>query len=513
MPDESMPVPPIRFAEARGARLAYQDFGTGPHTVVAIPPLAQNIELAWERPEIRAMFERFASFCRFIHFDKRGTGASDKHGGVSELDQQVDDVRAIMDDAGVDSAHLYVQSEGGPMSILFTATYPHRVESLTLFGTGATMVDPDLTPEQRAELPERADRRAREWGTPESQIVDTFAPSLAGNQEFRTWHQRYERNAATKNSLRELLDISISADVRDLLPTIAVPTLVMHRTGDHIPIEWGRALAAGIHGARFVELEGDDHFSYAGDTGPWLDEIERFITGEVGDRPVLTAPTMPRVITLGRFAVEVDGEEVPVSEWGSRLARQLLKRLVAARGWPVTRDELMDLLWPDEYDVGKLSARLSVLLSTVRRILGGGVIADRQSVRLDLDAVSTDLEDFHQATDDAAIVASYEGPFLPDDVYDDWTAPTRDEARSRFVTAARRVAALARDRGDHDRAAALARRLIDADEHDADAHRLLIRSLWDAGAEREASRAHDAWKSVMDDIGEPVPPLDEVIGS
>jgi len=498
-------VPPILFAQARGARIAYQDFGEGP-VVLAIPPLAQNIELAWEWPDIRSMFERFAAFCRFIHFDKRGTGASDKHGGVSELDQQVDDVRSVMDAAGVDRAHLFVQSEGGPMSILFAATYPNRVESLTLFGTGATMVDPDLSPEDRAELPKRADLVARQWGTPESPIVDRFAPSLAGNHEFRTWHQRYERNAATKHSLRQLFDISISADVRELLPTIDAPTLVMHRTGDRIPIEWGRALAAGIRGARFVELEGDDHFSYAGDTGPWFDEFERFITGSVSPRREPFRRPSVDIATLGRFAVNVDDAEVPVSEWGSRLARQLLKRLVAARGWPVTRDELMDLLWPDEHDRSKLSARLSVQLSTVRRVLGGGVIADRQSARLDLDEVSTDLEVFYRATDDNAIVSTYSGPFLPEDVYDDWTGPVREEARSRFAAAARRLATDALARGETGRAVDLGRRLLDSDRYDDGAHQLLVEALFAAGEPASARRAHDDRRTAMSEIGISIEP-------
>lgn len=496
-----------------GARLAYQDFGSGPPIVFAIPPLAQNIELAWERPEIRAMFERFAEFCRFIHFDKRGTGASDKHTRVSELDQQVDDVRTIMEDAGVERAHLYVQSEGGPMSILFAATYPDRVESLTLFGTGPTMIDPGLSPEERAELGARADQVACEWGTPDSRIVDMFAPSMASDQEFRTWHQRYERNAATPHSLRELLEISISADVRDLLPTIQVPTLVLHRTGDRIPIAWGQALAEGIPGARFVALEGDDHFSYAGDTGPWFEEVERFITGQVGDRPPRRRPATVRVLTLGRFAVEVGGEEVPVSEWGSRLARQLLKRLVVARGWPVTRDQLMDLLWPDEHDADKLSARLSVLLSNVRRVLGGGVVADRQSVRLDLAAVDTDLETFHQAVDDRTVVAAYTGEFLPDDVYEDWTMGPRDEVRSIFTAAARRVASQDTDAGRHADAAAVARRLVEADRWDEEAHRLLCTALAAAGEDGAARRAHEAWVAAMSEIDGAVPPYEEVVGS
>lgn len=507
-------IPPIRFAEARGARLAYQDFGEGPPTVVAIPPLAQNIEMAWEWPEVRNMLERFGSFCRYIHFDKRGTGSSDRRSRIPELDERVDDVRAVMDAAGVDRAHFFVQSEGGPTSLLFAATYPDRVESLTLFGTGATTVPPDMTAEERDALRERARVSITEWGTPASRIVDRFAPSLAHNQDYRTWHQRYERHAATPESLKEMWDISLDVDVREVVPSIGAPSLVLHRTGDQaIPIEWGRELAERLQNARFLELEGDDHYAYAGDTNLWLDEVERFVTGSVSTRPPPVARPQVRIATLGRFAVEVGGEEVPVSAWGSRLARQLCKRLVAARGWPVTREELIDLLWPDEHDMGRLSARLSVQLSTVRRILGGGVIADRQSVRLDLDAVATDLEDLYKATDPGAIVATYTGPFLPEDLYDDWTGGIREDARTRFVRAARQMAHDALDRGDTAAASGLARRLIESDRYDDEAHRLLVTALVAAGEGRQARRAHEAWREALGELGAPVPRFEQITGS
>ncbi len=129
-------VPPVLFAQGRGARLAYQDFGDGPATIVAVPPMAQNIEAAWEWPALREMFGQFGSFSRWIQFDKRGTGSSDRRVRVPGIDERVDDLRAVMDAAGVDRAHLFGQSEGGPMAILFAVTYPQRVESLTLFGTG-----------------------------------------------------------------------------------------------------------------------------------------------------------------------------------------------------------------------------------------------------------------------------------------------------------------------------------------------------------------------------------------
>lgn len=504
-------IPPIRFAHARGARLAYQDFGNGPPTVVSIPPTAQNIEVAWEREEIRWMLERFASFARFIHFDKRGTGCSDRRSRVNGIDERIDDLRAVMDDAGVERAHLFAASEGGPMAILFAVTFPNRVQSLTLLGSGASMLPPDMTDEERRDLEERNERYVQVWGTPDSPVVDGFAPSLAADQGFRTWHQRYERLAASTESLRELLELSLDMDVREVLADVSVPTLVIHRLGDRIvPIERGREIADRIPGAILFEQDGSDHFGYAGDVNGWMDEMERFITGSVNTTPRPAAGSV-RIITLGRFAVERDGEELPLSDWGSRLARQLCKRLVVARGWPVTRDELMDLLWPDETDRRKLGARLSVQLSAVRRMLDGGIVANRDSIRLDLDAIDTDLEAFYRATDDGAIVAAYDGEFLPEDVYEDWAQPLRDAVRARFVSAARRQARRHLDRGAHLHAAALTRRLIDIDEFDEDAHRTLVVALSRAGEVGEARVAHSAWRAAVAELGVAPPELEDLI--
>lgn len=499
-------VPPIHFALARGARLAYQEWGDRPATIVAIPPLAQNIEVAWEQPQIRAMLERFGTFSHYLHFDKRGTGASDRRSQIPGIDERVEDVRAVMDAAGIERAHLFVQSDGGPMAILFAVTYPERVESLILSGTGATL-RPPWPEEVRIE---RRERQVAEWGTPASRIVDAFAPSLAADQAFRTWHQRYERSAATTDSLRELLDLSAEMDVTEVLPDVDVPTLVVHRTGDQVvPVELGRHLADSIPDAVLVEVAGDDHFAYAGDVEAWMTEVEQFVTGTVQVRPDRPpSARRVRIVTLGRFAVEVDGEEVPVSAWGSRHARQICKRLVAARGWPLTRDALIDMSWPDESDLRRLSARLSVQLSALRRVLGGGVIADRQTVRLDLGEIHTDLETFYEATDDGAVVAAYSGEFLPNDHYDDWTEAPRSEARSRFVAAARRLIADGQARGHHHRAAALARRLVGADRYDERAHQALVESLLAAGEPGEARRAHRAWVHALGELEIPVPDFD-----
>lgn len=504
MPAESgsdMPVPPIRFAQARGARIAYQSFGEGPPTVVSVPPLAQNIEVAWEWPEIRWMLERFGSMSRWVPFDKRGTGASDRRSRVNGIDERVDDLRAVMDDAGIERAYLYGASEGGPMALLFAVTYPERVDGLILHGSGAHTMDPDLEGEELEARRVRNRWAASVWGTAESPWIDHFAPSMAVDEGFREWHQRYERLAADSESLYELIDISLGVDVRDVLDDVDVPTLVMHRVDDPIiPIEWAREVAERVRGAEMIELPGADHFPYAGDMG-WMDDLERWLTGSVSARSTeLKAQRAPRITTLGGFGVELGGVSLPTSTWGSRRARQLCKRLVAARGWPVMRDELFELLWPDETDSRRLGARLSVQLSAVRRVLGGGIIADRQTVALDLDHVSTDLEELFRAADDESVVAAYPAAFLPEDVYEDWSTGVRDEARTHFVSAARRLGRAAAERDDYERAAQLARRMIDADRYDEAAHRLLVEAHIGAGEMGEAARAHESWVTALAEL-------------
>ncbi len=505
------PLPQTCFAPARGARLAYQLFGAGEHIVVAIPPTAQNIEMSWEQPAVHAMLERFASFCRYLHFDKRGTGCSDRSGRIADLDERVEDLRAVMDHAGIEHAHLFGNSEGGPMTLLFAATYPERVDSLILAGTGATLLPPEQSEEDREAYRAGIPSYAARWGTEDSPVAEGMAPTLSSQDPtFPAWHRRYERYAASQDSLMELLELSMAADVRELTPSIHHPVLVLHRTQDRvIPVARARELAALLPNARLFEQPGEDHFLYSGDVDGWMDEFERFVTGAVRSRPV-GSPRLRtvRILTLGRFAVEVDGEEVPMAAWGSRRARQLCKRLVAARGWPVTRDELFELLWPGENDRRRLGARLSVQLSGVRRVLHGGVIADRDSVRLDLREVDTDLEALFRAADDAAIVAAYPGPVLPEDVYESWTADVRAEAQTRFVIAARREAQRLLESGDLGAAVRLSLRLRDVDGFDEDAHRVLLTALRRVGAAGEAERAHEAFVAAMAELGLPAPDLE-----
>lgn len=442
-------VPETRFASTpTGSSIAYQSIGDGDVTIVSVPPMAQNIEMAWEWPAIRQMFEGFATFCRFVAFDKRGTGMSDRSLDIPRLDERVGELSAVFDYADIDRAYVMGTSEGGPMTLMFAATYPDRVQGVILESSSAYL-GPGADPE-----PDRLavggseswrERFVAGWGTPESIVVDVFAPSLASNGDFRRWHQRYERNAASRDAIGVLVDLGAEMDARGVLHRVECPVLILHRVGDRVvSIDAARETYGLLrsHGVavELVEMPGEDRFLYATDLAFALGAIERLTTGSVSTRTVKWRRYRTEIITMGRFDVVVDGNSVPTVAWGSKRARTLLKRLVVSRGWPVTRDELIEVLWPEGGVVERLSARLSVQLCAVRRILGGGVIADRSSIRIDVDHIDVDIDRWFAQSDDTAIVAGYDGEFLPDERYEDWTAPLRDEIRARFSASARRLA-------------------------------------------------------------------------
>ena len=516
-------MPPTRYARSGRVSLAYQDFGDGPATLFAVPPLARNIELAWESPQYRRYFSRVAGFSRYVHFDKRGTGTSDRTLPMPSLETRVDDMRAVMDAAGVERAFLWGSSEGGPMALLFAATYPDRVEGLVLDGTAAVLVPASESPDARQRRLAGRERWLSAWGTERSVTLDFMAPSMASDPWYRAWQPRYERQSASPAGLRDLIAMNDEIDVRPVLSEIAVPTLARHRVGDRVvPIERARETVAGISGARLVEFPGADHFAHVGgDIDTWLALVQEFTTGahprahkvRPGPRQGVRG-TAASIRTLGGFGVVVDGEEVPLSAWGSRRARQLCKRLTAACGHPVPREQLVDLLWPDEGGQHRLSARLSVQLSTVRRILGGGVIADRDSVRLDLSEVRLDLADVQaavEAGDCRLVVQLYRGEYLPLDLYEDWAAETRQSTRMAFIRAASQLATAAMTAGDHDQAAALARKILTTDPFDEDAHRLLIAALLAGGHAGAARQAHGVYARRMDELGVPSVPFNELV--
>jgi class 3 adenylate cyclase len=317
-------VPDTRYAQSAGVNVAYQVVGHGPVDVVYVPGWVSHVELAWELPELAAGFERLASFSRLILFDKRGTGMSDPVPAdqLPTLEQRMDDVRAVMDAVACERAAIFGASEGGNMSMLFAATYPERTIALCTFGCTAKRIwSPDYpwapTREKRLETFAETERY---WTT--GLGWQDMAPSLdpASLSELA----RYYRRCASPGAAVALLKMNTYVDVRDVLPTIRVPAVVMHRTADRdANVEEGRYIAAHIPGARFVEFPGADHSWWTQGRGAILDEIEELVTGA---RPV---PEPNRVLATV-LVTDIVGSTERVRALGDRAWADLLARHRAA---------------------------------------------------------------------------------------------------------------------------------------------------------------------------------------
>jgi pimeloyl-ACP methyl ester carboxylesterase len=288
-----------------------------------VPGWVSNIEQMWEEPALAHFLERLATFSRLILFDKRGTGLSDRvsNDELPTLEQRMDDVRAVLEAVDSERATLFGHSEGGNMCVLFAATYPERTDALITIGSFAKRRDPDddypwaPTAESREEA--AADVELN-WGRLRPEDVEYYAPSRLGDDQFSRNLERYLRRSASPGAAAALLRMNSQIDVRDVLPAIRVPTLVLHRTGDHdVKTEEGRYLAARIPGAKFVELAGDDHWLAAGDADAIADDIEEFLTGT---RPL---PEPDRVLATVLFTDIVGSTERAV-ELGDRRWRSLL---------------------------------------------------------------------------------------------------------------------------------------------------------------------------------------------
>ncbi len=302
-----MDMPETRYARSGDVNIAYQVVGEGPLDLVLVPGFISHLDLDWEEPRYAHFLDRLASFSRLIRFDKRGTGLSDRPAGLPDLETRMDDVRAVMDAADSERAALFGYSEGGPMCCLFAATYPARTAALVLYGTYAKRRDPDddypwaPTWEARRAY---ADQVEREWGREAD--LGTMAPN-ADDALTRWWRAR-ARAAASPGAARNLILMNSEVDVGSVLPTIRVPTLVLHRAGDRDsrPDE-GRYIAGRIPGARFVELPGEDHFLAIG-AGEIVDEVERFLTGRepvAEDNRVLATVVFTDIVGSTEKAVEL----------------------------------------------------------------------------------------------------------------------------------------------------------------------------------------------------------------
>ena len=309
--------PETRYAQSGDVSIAYQVLGGGPLDLLIVPGFISHLEQAWEDPAYGRFLQRLASFSRLILLDKRGTGLSDRVAGMPTLEQRMDDVRAVMDAVGSQRAALFGISEGGPMSILFAATYPKRTSALILYGSIARgSWAPDYP------WGTRSAQQREDWleGWRRNYAVETWAPSVARDVQFRKWWARYLRLGASPSAVISIFRMNAALDVRAILPALHVPTLVLHRSGDRaIDVEQGRYLAQHIPGARFVELSGDDHLWWVGNSESIVIEIQAFLTG---DRPALEPD---RVLATVLFT-DIVSSTKHAAEMGDRRWRDLLDR-------------------------------------------------------------------------------------------------------------------------------------------------------------------------------------------
>ena len=275
-------IPETMYAKSGNVNIAYQVVGDAPLDLVFVMGWVSHLEYFWKEPSFAHFLQRLSSFSRLILFDKRGTGLSDRvpNNELPTLEQRMDDVRAVMDAAGSERAALIGVSEGGPMCSLFAATYPEKTLALVMIGTYAKRVrDDDYPWAPTAEERQHFFNEMREhWGGPVG--LEERAPSVANDPQFRDWWATYLRMGASPGAALALTEMNAAIDVRKVLPTIRVPTLVIHRTGDEcLKIEEGRYVAKHIPGAKLVELPGNDHLPFVGDQESILDEVEEFLTG------------------------------------------------------------------------------------------------------------------------------------------------------------------------------------------------------------------------------------------
>ena len=328
--------PETMYARSGDVNIAYQVIGDAPLDLVFVMGWVSHLEYFWREPSFARFLLRLASFSRLILFDKRGTGLSD-HVPINQLptlEQRMDDVRAVMDAVGSERAALCGVSEGGPMCSLFAATYPEKTVALVMIGTYAKRIrDAEYpwgpTPEQREQFFETM---RKQWGGPVG--IDERAPSVANDPQFRDWWATYLRMGASPGAAVALTQMNSEIDVRNVLPSIRVPSLVIHRTDDQcLKVEEGRFVAQRIPGAKFVEFPGNDHLPFVGDQDAILDEVEEFLTGvrhRIEPDTVLATVLVARLVGIKERVQSLGPERW--SEWWRRLHAHITKEIEWFRG-------------------------------------------------------------------------------------------------------------------------------------------------------------------------------------
>ena len=313
-------VPETRYARSGDVHIAYQVVGEGEPDLLLVAEFWHSIEAQWEEPALASFLHRLASFGRLISFDQRGTGISDPlaPNEVLSLEVWLDDIAAVMEAAASEEAVLLGFGGGGTLSTLFAATHPERTSGLVLVNSFARLSWAADYPWGRAPALEDEVIHVMRTGWGRGVLLDLLAPSKVGDEPFRRWWARYQRLGASPGTIvrhRRMLD---EVDVRDVLPSIRVPTLVLHRADNtYSRVEHGRYLAERIPAARYVEAPGSDYFAFLGNAEVFLDEIERFVN------TVSSAPEADRVVTTVLFT-DIVGSTERASEVGDRRWAELL---------------------------------------------------------------------------------------------------------------------------------------------------------------------------------------------
>ncbi len=294
-------VPETQYVRNGDINIAYQVVGDGPIDIVFVMGWVSHLEYFWKEPHFAAFLNRLASFSRLILFDKRGTGLSDRVPirELPTLEQRMEDLHAVMNAVGSERAALIGVSEGGPMCSLFAATYPERTAALVMIGTYAKRIRDDDYPwaPTNEQLEAFFELLQHDWGKPIG--IEERAPSLAKDEIFRDWWATYLRMGASPGAAVALTKMNAEIDVRSILSSIRVPSLIIHRSGDKcLSVEGGRYVASQIPGSSYVELGGDDHLPFVGDQAEILGEIETFLSGlgHADERDRVLATVMSMVI-------------------------------------------------------------------------------------------------------------------------------------------------------------------------------------------------------------------------
>jgi len=312
-------IPEIKYARCSDVHIAYQTVGSGPLDLVLVPGWVSNIEIFWEEPALVRFLQRLSSFSRLILFDKRGTGLSDRVCYTPTLEERMEDVRSVMDAVHSRRAALVGYSEGGPMCCLFAATYPQRTSSLIMIGSYARRIKTPDYPwgASREKFDAFLKQIEENWG--DAVGLESRAPSMAGDTIFKQWWARFLRLSASPATAIALTRMNSEIDVRKILPTIRVPTLVIHAEGDTVTsVNEGRYISEVIPDARFEEIPSRDHLPWIGCPDMILDKIEAFVTGS------LSTSDINRVLYTVMFTDIADSTEI-ASRVGDRQWQNILE--------------------------------------------------------------------------------------------------------------------------------------------------------------------------------------------